>query len=195
MREYLTRRRRKMSGRKSIALSRIMLQHYLFGLAKPLPGAVAWVLDDHVVLEGLSSGPDGATRVEQVDYISGIKRLKQTGNGVVLGEVVGDPPLQVLSCVRTQLVDLYHNLLQMASLNPDDPYSDRLEENRQQRLRAPDYYYDLTDVHTDHLESPFWYEPNDSGTSVRSLSKRGEPTARHSARRTGLQAVCGHHVL
>ncbi len=140
----------------------------MFGLAKPLPGAVAWVLDDDVVLEGLSSGPDGATRVEQVDYISGIKRLKQTGNGVVLGEVVGDPPLPVLSCVRTQLVDLYHNLLQMASLNPDDPYPDRLKENRQQRLRAPDYYYDLSDAHTDHLEAPFWYEPSDSGTSVRS---------------------------
>ena len=86
----------------------------------------------------------------------------------MLGEVVGDPPLPVLSCVRTQLVDLYHNLLQMASLNPDDPYPDRLEENRQQRLRAPDYYDDLTDAHTDHLESPFWYEHSDSGTSVRS---------------------------
>ena len=158
----------QISGRKSIALSRTMLQHYLFGLAKPLPGAVAWVLDDDVVLEGLSSGPDGATRVEQVDYISAIKRLKQAGNRVVLGEVVRDPPLPVLGCVRTQLGDLYHNLLQMASLNPDDPYPYRPKENRQQRLRAPDYYYDLTDAHTDHLESPFWYEPSDSGTSVRS---------------------------
>ena len=158
----------QMSGRKCIALSRTMLQHYLFGLAKPFPSAVAWVLDDDMVLEGLSSGPDGATRVEQVDYISAIKKLKQAGSGVVLGEVVGDPPLPVLSCVRTQLVDLYHNLLQMASLNPDNPYPDRLKENRQQRLRATDYYYDLSGAHTDHLESPFWYEPSDSGTSVRS---------------------------
>ena len=158
----------QISGRKSIALSRTMLQHYLFRLAKPLPGAVAWVLDDDVVLEGLSSEPDGATRVEQVDYISAIKRLKQAGKQVVLGEVVGDPPLPVLGCVRTQLGDLYHNLLQMASLNPDDPYPYRLKENRQRRLRAPDYYYDLSGAHTDHLESPFWYEPNDSGTSVRS---------------------------
>ena len=30
----------QISGRKSIALSRTMLQHYLFGLAKPLPSAV-----------------------------------------------------------------------------------------------------------------------------------------------------------
>ena len=120
----------QISGRKSIALGRTMLQHYLFGLAKPLPGAVAWVLDDDMVLEGLISGPDGATCVEQVDYISAIRRLKQAGSDVVLGEVVGDPPLPVLSCVRTQLVDLYHNLLQMASLNLDDPYPYRLKENR-----------------------------------------------------------------
>ena len=158
----------QMSGRKGVALSRTMLQHYLFGLAKPLPGAAAWVLDDDVVLEGLSSGSDGATRVEQVDYISAIKGLKQTGNGVVLGEVVGDPPLPVLNCVRTQIVDLYHNLLQMASLNPDDPYPDRLQEDRQQRLEAPDYYYDLSGAHTNHLESPFWYEPIDRCASVRS---------------------------
>ena len=158
-----------MPGRKRVALSRTMLQHYLFGLAKPLPGAVVWVLDDDIVLDGLVSGPDGAIRAEQVDYISAIKRLKQPGSGEVLGEVVGDPPLPVLSCVRTQLVDLYHNLLQLASLNPDDQYPDRLEENRQQRLRAPDYYYDLSGAHTDHLESPFWYEPSDSGMSVRTV--------------------------
>ena len=43
----------QISGRKGVALSRTMLQHYLFTAAKPLPGAVVWVLDDDVVLEGL----------------------------------------------------------------------------------------------------------------------------------------------
>ena len=43
----------QMSGRKSIALSRTMLQHYLFLAAKPIPGAVAWILDDYIILEGL----------------------------------------------------------------------------------------------------------------------------------------------
>ena len=158
----------QISGRKSIALSRTMLQHYLFEIAKPLPGAVVWVLDNDVVFEGLSSGPDSGSHIEKVDYISAIKSLKQTGNGIALGEVVGAPPLPVLSCVRTQLVDLYHNLLQLASLNPDDSYPDRLEENRQQRLEAPDFYYDLSGAHTNHMESPFWYEPINGCASVRS---------------------------
>jgi len=156
----------QMSERKSIALSRTMLQHYLFKVAKPLPGAVVWVLDDDVVLEGLASGPDGTTRVEKVDHISEIKRLKEAGYAIVLGEVMGDPPLPILSCVRTQLVDLYHNLLQLEALNPGDPYPDRQAENRQERLRASDYYYDLSAAHSDHLESPFWYEPERKGASV-----------------------------
>ena len=157
----------QMSRRKSIALGRTMLQHYLFKVAKPLPGAVVWVLDDDVVLEGLASGPDGTTCVEQVDYISEIKRLKEAGHAIVLGEVVGDPPLPVLSCVRTQLVDLHHNLLQLEALDPDDPFPDRLAENRQERLRASDYYYDLSTAHSDHLESPFWHEPTRKGSSVK----------------------------
>ena len=153
----------QMSGRRSIALSRTMLQHYLFKVAKPLPGAVAWVLDDDVVLEGLAVGPDGTTHVvEQVDYITEVRRLKEAGHAIV----VGDPPLPALSRVRTQLVDLYHNLLQLEALSPDDPYPDRLEENRQERLGTSDYYYDLSATHSDHLESPFWYEPARKGVSV-----------------------------
>ena len=150
----------QMSGRKSIALSRTMLQHYLFLAAKPIPGAVAWILDDDVLLEGLVSGDDGSTHVLEIDYVSAVKRLKQANHGIVIGEVTGDPPLPVLSCVRTQLVDLYHNLHQLANLSPDDAYPDRLLENRLQRLKGTDYYDDLSVARSDHLESPFWYKPS-----------------------------------
>ena len=51
----------------------------------------------------------------------------------------------------------------MAALSPDDPYPDRRDENRLVRLNHRDYYYDLSRAETDHLELPFWYEPNDSG--------------------------------
>ena len=140
-------------------------------MAKPLPGAVVWVLDDDVVLEGLASGPDGTTCVEQVDYISEIRGLKEAGHAIVLGEVVGDPPQPVLGCMRTQLVDLYHNLLQLEALNPDDSYPDRLEENRQERLRTADYYYDLSATHSDHVESPFWYESTRKGATVKMVTE------------------------
>ena len=156
----------QLSGRKSIALSRTMLQHYLFLEAKPRLGAVVWILDDDAALEGLAYGAGGEIRAEDVDYVSAIKRLKEAGGCVILGEVTGEPPLPFLSCMRTQIVDLNHNLQQMAALRPDAPYPDRKDENRHVRLTHRDYYYDLSRAETDHLESPFWYEASEEGLSV-----------------------------
>ena len=148
----------QLSQRKSIALGRTMLQHYLFMEAKSLQGAVVWILDDDVVLEGLGYGPDGSVQPQDVDYVSAIMRLKETGASIVLCEVTGDPPLPSLSCVRTQLLDLYHNLHQLASMSPDSPFPDLRDENRLARLDNPDYYYDLSSRGTRHLERPFWFE-------------------------------------
>ena len=158
--------RDQLSKRKSIALARTMLQHYLFLKAKPRQGAVVWILDDDVMLEGLDYRADGSLGVVDVDYVSAIKRLKETGVCVVLGEVVGDPPLPFLSCIRTQLVDLYYNLVHLAALEPKARYPDRTDENRLSRLSRRDYYYDLSRTETDHVESPFWYEAREDGMKV-----------------------------
>ena len=155
----------QLTGRKSIALSRTMLQHYLFLEASPRAAAVVWILDDDVVLESLGCRPDGSVEVHDVDYVSGIKRLKETGAGVVLCQETGDPPLPAPGCIRTQLVDLYHNLLRIAGLRPDDPYPNLRDGNRISRLARRDYYYDLSGAETDHLELPFWYEA--SGDDLR----------------------------
>ena len=149
----------QMTGRKSIALSRTMLQHYLFMEAKPLPGAVVWILDDDVVLEGLAYGAEGSPERQDVDYVSEIRRLKGSGASIALCEVTGDPPLPALSCVRTQMVDLYHNLHRLAAMSPDSPFPSLRDENQLSRLENPDYYYDLSSSETSHLERPFWYEP------------------------------------
>ena len=118
------------------------------------------------MLEGLGYGSDGSLGTVDVDYVSAVKRLKETGACVVLGEVVGDPPLPFLSCIRTQLVDLYHNLGQLANLEPKAAYPNRTDENRLIRLSHRDYYYDLSRAETDHLESPFWYEPSEEDIQV-----------------------------
>ena len=158
--------RDQLSKRKSIALARTMLQHYLFLKAKPRQGAVVWILDDDVMLEGLDYRSDGSLGAVDVDYVSAIKRLKETGACVVLGEVVGDPPLPFLSCIRTQLIDLCHNLGQLAALEPKVKYPDRMDENRLHRLTRRDYYYDLSRTETDHLETPFWYEASEDGVQA-----------------------------
>ena len=148
----------QLSRRKSIALSRTMLQHYLFIEAKPLPEAVVWILDDDVVLEGLAYGAEGSLESQDVDYVSEIRRLKDSGASIVLCEVTGDPPIPALSCVRTQLVDLYHNLHRLAAMSPESSFPKLRDENRMARMENPDYYYDLSSSGTSHLELPFWYE-------------------------------------
>ena len=150
---------KQLTGRKSIALSRTMLQHYLFIEAKPLPGAVVWILDDDVVLEGLAYRDGDTLEAEDVDYVSEIRKWKDSGASIVLCEVTGDPPVPALSCVRTQLVDLYHNLHRLAAMSPESPFLELRDENRLARLENPDYYYDLSSSRTSHLERPFWYEP------------------------------------
>ena len=156
----------QLSRRKSIALSRTMLQHYLFLEAKPLPGAVVWILDDDVVLEGLAHGAEGSLESQDVDYVSEIRRLKDSGASIVLCEVTGDPPLPALSCIRTQLVDLYHNLYRLAAMSPDWPFPDLRDDNRLARMENPDYYYDLSSSGTSHLERPFWYEPTGQNSTA-----------------------------
>ncbi len=126
--------------------------------AKPLTGAVVWILDDDVVLEDLAYGAEGSLEYQDVDYVSEIRRLKNSGASIVLCEVTGDPPLPALSCIRTQLIDLYHNLHRLAAMSPELPFSGLRDENRQARLENPDYYYDLSSGGTSHLERPFWYE-------------------------------------
>ena len=156
----------RLSERKSIALARTMLQHYLFLKAKPRQGVVVWILDDDVMLEGLRYADGGSLEAFNVDYASAIMRLKGTGSCVVLGEVVGDPPTPFLSCIRTQLVDLYHNLAQLTALNPEARCPDRTDENRLSRLSRRDYFYDLSRTETDRLEWPFWYEASEDGMLV-----------------------------
>ena len=156
----------ELSGRKSIALSRTMLQHYLFLEAKPMPGAVAWILDDDVILEGLACGPDGTPQVADVDYVSAIKELRRSGASIVLNEITGDPPLPALSCIRTQLVDLYHNLHRLSQLAPDSPFPRLSAENAVARLDIPDYYYDLSSSGTTQLERPFCFETQKEAASA-----------------------------
>ena len=156
----------QLSGRKSIALSRTMLQHYLFLEAKPLTGAVVWILDDDVVLEGLAYLAEGSLESKDVDYVSDIRRLKDSGASIALCEVTGDPPLPALSCVRTQLVDLYYNLHRLAAMSPDSPFPALRDENRLARMENPDYYYDVSSSSTSHLERPFWYEPTGQNSTA-----------------------------
>ncbi|UCE74561.1 MAG: class I SAM-dependent methyltransferase, partial [Methanomassiliicoccales archaeon] len=157
----------KNIDRKSIASSRTMLQHYLYLESQVHPGAVVWILDDDSRIDNLLYQTDSTVSKGNVEIITNIKRLKGYDIAIALGTVTGDPPLPFTSCIRTQLVDLYHNLEWMANLNPNKTFPNRCSENMECRSNYHDYYYDLSRDETDQLETPFWYVPEKDRIEVK----------------------------
>ena len=153
--------------RASIAVARTMLQTYCYQLARRRTGAVVWILDEDLRLTNpVWHAGIGIVR-ERLSIVEPLLRLRQAGVAVAIGTVTGAPPVPAASCVRTQLVDAYHNLEWFAALAPDAPVPDRMAENMAERSRCEDYYYDLSRRDTDHLESPFWFVPAEAACSAR----------------------------
>jgi len=143
-------------GRAPIGPARTMLQNYVTRVASQRPGAIAWILDDDCRL-------DNCTDWEEArpfhSLLASLGQMRSLGVDVVIGTVTGDPPIPPGSTVRTQLVDLYHNLAWLSQLDADSELPDRRHENRAARAAARDYYYDLSRRDTHHLEWPFWLSP------------------------------------
>jgi len=156
-------------GRMPIGPARTMLQAYVARVARRRPGAIAWILDDDSRLDNLS---DGGKAPPFSDLLASLTKMRANGVDVVLGTVTGDPPIPPGSTVRTQLVDLYHNLSWLSRLPPDAELPDRRAENRRARAAARDYYYDLSRRDTHHLEWPFWLTPVRAGERVADAFER-----------------------
>ncbi len=152
-------------GMVSIATARTMLQTYVYLRAKPRTGSVAWILDGDARLQNLVCGADGIG-ISQTFIGKTLGRLKNAGIDIALGTMTDAPPVPFASCIRTQLVDVAHNLFAMAALDPHEPWPDRHAENMRVRSRCDDYYYDLSRRDTDHLETPFWFVPSRPGATV-----------------------------
>ena len=156
-------------GRAPIGPARTMLQTYVTRVASQRSGAIAWILDDDSSLTNLTDGP---TPQPFSSLLSSLKRMQCLGVDVVLGTVSGDPPVPPGSTVRTQLVDLYHNLAWLQNLAPNSTLPNRSADNRATRAAARDFYYDLSRRDTHHLEWPFWLTPSHASETVREATAR-----------------------
>ena len=151
------------TGRAPIGPARTMLQAYVTRVSAHRTGAIAWILDDDSRLRNLT---DHHEAPQFKSFLPSLGRMRALGVDVVLGSITGDPPIPPGSTVRTQLVDLYHNLTWLAGLDAAAPLPDRRAENRISRAAARDYYYDLSRRDTHHLEWPFWLTPCKPGEQV-----------------------------
>lgn len=135
------------SDGKGISSIRTVLHHYLYAESKGYENPAIWILDDDVRLEFY----DENQKIRKIDpehLIADFSNLKNNGFDFAVGPITGDPPIPAMSIVRTQLLDLYYNLVK--------------EERRTTKLNKynvesdPDYYYDYSDLHYTHLENPIW---------------------------------------
>ncbi len=126
----------------SIPLGRTILHHHLYTETTGFKRPIYWIIDNDITFRFVAGI---GTKVNAVDIFDVINAHMDTADAVI-GGISNDPPVPLLSCIRSQLVDFYHSTLTPNAMH-HDPFSIK---------EKPDYYYDLSDLHSDHLEIPIY---------------------------------------
>ena len=94
-----------------------------------------------------------------VQYLTWLPKFHDAGIDVLIGNFSGSSPNPPLHGIRGQLHDVLTNLEWLSQLNDSGLLPGRSVENRAFRNAFPDYYYDLSRKHTNHLQETMWIEP------------------------------------
>ena len=131
--------------RIGIALGRTILHRAVLEASIKDSRPVAWILDDDMLLSGLQLGiPPARTAQKGLDRY--VRSLLAKGISVGIGTILGDPAIPAINTLRVQLLDLNQSLLGLLSNEGSKPKTSPKD--------LPDWYYDLSTKHTDHLEWP-----------------------------------------
>jgi hypothetical protein len=134
---------RKFSTINSIPLGRTILHHHLFTETIEMDNPVYWIIDDDITFSSTTFEEFENQTINLFEIINNYIGKVDT----IIGAMSCDPPVPTLSCIRSQLVDFLYSV-QANSLVSDDFLNVKLK---------PDYYYDLSDIHSDHLETPIYH--------------------------------------
>ncbi len=129
----------------TICKARNVLQKSIGQAMEYQPEVIAWLLDDDMRI------PETAR-----DYLPWLPSIKQQGVDTMIGCIDGGSPNPPAHGMRVQINDLWHNLNWLAGLDNDALLPDRSKENATFRKQYPDYYYDLSRKHDEHLTKPYW---------------------------------------
>ena len=133
----------QFSDINSIPLGRTILHHHLFTETTTFDNPVFWIIDDDITFRSVLSPFSG---IDTIDVFNIINENKDKAEALI-GGISNDPPVPLLSCIRSQLIDFYHSIISGGNFQFDN-FSLR---------EKPDYYYDLSDLHSDHLEVPIYH--------------------------------------
>lgn len=152
------------SGKSSIlpiGQARSKLQKLVGTRMKNKENSYVWILDDDMRI------PDKANA-----YLTWLPAFKDKGVDVLVGNFNGSSPNPPAHGIRVQLNDVIHNLKWLNSFPDDSRLINREHENKQFRLKYPDYYYDLSRKHREHLAMPYWIIPEYKGETVGDAKQR-----------------------
>jgi GT2 family glycosyltransferase len=133
---------RKYTEINSIPLGRSILHHHLFVETLSFKKPVFWIVDDDISL----CTTNIETLLNQQTDVFDIINNHLGSADAIIGGISSDPPIPTLSCIRSQLVDF------LSSHNSQG----RMCSDQNNVHKMSDYYYDLSDCHTDHLENPIF---------------------------------------
>ncbi|MBK8144057.1 MAG: glycosyltransferase [Bacteroidetes bacterium] len=125
----------KFDDINSIPLGRTILHRHLFDETTQFEKPVYWIIDDDIDLNAISTSEKSFKLFDLIN-----EHINKTD--AIIGGISNDPPIPALSCIRTQLVDFLHS------------YGNDINSDFHDIHKKPDYYYDLSDLHSDHLETP-----------------------------------------
>lgn len=159
-------------GRKwAIAPSRTALQAYLYHIARNRADSVVWLLDDDMRIAPLVDLGDEIFR-QELPLAWRLQQLREAGADIAICPYTGAPPLPTLSALRVQMVDLAATIRALAKESIQAVAPDFREHNRRLRQARRDYYYDLSHIETDRLETPFLFERESNGESCENMIDR-----------------------
>ncbi|MDA8143683.1 MAG: glycosyltransferase [Thermoplasmatales archaeon] len=148
-------------NRTGIAFGRTILHRYVYLKCLNYSEPVAWIIDDDVSLKNIYWGVF-EREVTGNELLGLINKWRDTGVSVVVGKVGGDPPVPIMSTVRTQMLDLYFNLKAMLSHNFHGSLKNDPKSTNQIAKDSPAYFYDFPEQSFRHLETPVWTELQNS---------------------------------
>jgi len=137
---------KKYSKINSIPIGRTILQHHLYTETVSYTRPVFWVIDDDISFTNTILNNSNDTKIDLFEIIN--NNINECD--ALIGSVSKDPPLPFLSTIRGQLIDLFYSASQIDKKNAD--YGNLRD--------LKDYYYDITDAHFTHLETPIYYQSN-----------------------------------
>ncbi len=139
----------------SIAQTRQIIHQNLFKRIHKKCNVVAWIIDDDTEIDH---------RVAH--YLNSMPIFFENNIDVVISPCDGESANCFYAGLRVQLFDIYENYKWLKSLPPNDILPDKSKDNFKFRRQYPEYYYDLTQLHSAHLKIPYWLEPEFESETV-----------------------------